>query len=141
MKRVELNEQNRQRYALNCGLKNIPRMNQKISKKRIRLNYKQYNHSLREIGDMLLCNMMVGEELSIIDELMDSPLDKYISLATNDFGYGGMADELIVNYVHLLFLKAKSAASREDNPNWREDTSGVFDDNYCKETKVDIANL
>ena len=90
---------------------------------------------------MLLCNMMVGEELSIIDELMDSPLDKYISLATNDFGYGGMADELIVNYVHLLFLKAKSAASREDNPNWREDTSGVFDDNYCKETKVDIANL
>ncbi len=30
-----------------------------------------------------------------VDELMDSPLAKYITLAANDCGYSGMAEELI----------------------------------------------
>jgi hypothetical protein len=33
-----------------------------------------------------------------------------------------MAEELIVNYVHPLFLKAHSAASKLDNPSWKEAT-------------------
>ncbi len=51
-----------------------------------------------------------------VAELMDSPLAKYITLAANDCGYSGMAEELIVTYVHPLFLKAHSAASQSDNP-------------------------
>jgi hypothetical protein len=39
-----------------------------------------------------------------------SPLAKYITLAANDCGYSGKAEELIVTYVHPLFLKAHSAA-------------------------------
>ena len=61
---------------------------------------------------------------------------EYITLVANDCGYGGTEEELIVNYVHPLFLKAKSAASREDNTNWREATTGVFADNYWKAMKV-----
>ncbi len=53
---------------------------------------------------------------------MDSPLAKYITLAANDCRYSGAAEELIVNYVHPLFLKAHSAASKLDNPSWKEAT-------------------
>ena len=35
-------------------------------------------------------------------DLMDSPLAQYISLAANDCGYSGTAEELVVNYVHPL---------------------------------------
>ena len=48
---------------------------------------------------------------------MDSPLAEYITLAANDCGYGDTAEELIMSYVHPLFLKAHSAVSKEDNLN------------------------
>ena len=67
-----------------------------------------------------------------VAELMDSPLAKYITLAANDCGYSGTAEELIVNYVHPLFLKAHSAASKLDNPSWKEATQGKFADEYWK---------
>ena len=72
---------------------------------------------------------------------MDGPLDKITTLAANGCGYGGAAEELIVNYVHPLFLKDKSASSQEDNPNWRENTTRVFADNYWKEMKFKITTL
>jgi len=59
-----------------------------------------------------------------VAKLMDSPLATYITLAANDCGYGGTAEELIVSYVHPLFLKAHSAASKLDNPSWKEATRG-----------------
>ena len=52
-----------------------------------------------------------------------------------------MAEDLIVNYVDPLFFKAKFAASREDNTNWREATTGVFSDNDWKSIKLEIATL
>ena len=56
-------------------------------------------------------------------KLMDSPLAKYIKLAANDCaGYRGTAEDLIDNYVHPLFLKAKAAVSKEDNPTWKQVT-------------------
>ena len=79
---------------------------------------------------MSLQIMMGEEKFPTFDELMDSPLDNHISLAAKTCGYGGTTEELIVNYVHLLLFKAKSAASQEENPNWREATKGVFFDNY-----------
>ena len=36
---------------------------------------------------------------------MSGPLENYITLASNYSVYGGTAEELIVNYVHPLFLK------------------------------------
>ena len=61
MKRLELNKLNRQLYDLTFGPQTIPPMDQKMSKKRMCLNYNQYKHSLCDNGDMLLHNMTVGE--------------------------------------------------------------------------------
>jgi len=53
----------------------------------------------------------------------------------------GKAEELIVTYAHPLFLKAHSAASKADNPSWREATRGKFAGEYSKEMKLEIATL
>ncbi len=76
-----------------------------------------------------------------VAELMDSPLAKYITLAANDCGYSGTAEELIVTYVHSLFLKAHSAASKLDDPSWKEATRGKFADEYWKAMELEIATL
>ena len=55
--------------------------------------------------------MAIGDQFPTVSGFMASPLSKYITLAANNFGYGGTVEELIVNYVHLLFLKDDSAAS------------------------------
>ena len=72
---------------------------------------------------------------------MDSPISNYITLAENDCGYSGTAEELIVNYVHPLFLKAKAAASSEDNPNWRQVMNGQFSDEYWDAAVSEIETL
>ena len=54
MKRVELNKLNWNLYALTFGPQTIPPMAQKMSKKIMRLSYKQYKCSLCNNGDMLL---------------------------------------------------------------------------------------
>ena len=43
-----------------------------------------------------------------------------------------------MNYVHPLFLKAKVAASKEDNPNWHDATTGDFADEYWEAMRVEI---
>ena len=60
--------------------------------------------------------MSMTDGIPTVADLMDSPLADYVTLAANDCGYGGTAEELIVSYVHPLFLKAHSAASKLDNP-------------------------
>ena len=76
-----------------------------------------------------------------VADLMDSPLAQYITLAANDCGYSGTAEELIVNYEHPLFLKAHSSASKLDNPSWKEATRGKFADEYWKAMELEIATL
>ncbi len=44
-------------------------------------------------------------------------------------------------YVYPLFLRAHSAASKEDNPGWREATQGKFTDDYWKAMEVKIFTL
>jgi hypothetical protein len=51
------------------------------------------------------------------------------------------AEELIVSYVHSLFLKAHSAESKLDNPIWKETTQGKFADEYWKAMELEIATL
>jgi hypothetical protein len=48
---------------------------------------------------------------------------------------------LIVTYIHPLFLKAHSAASKADNPSWCEATRGKFADEYWNAMKLEIATL
>ena len=56
--------------------------------------------------------MTLTDKIPTVADPMNSPLAKYITLAANDCGYSGTAEELIVSYIHPLFLKAHSAASK-----------------------------
>jgi hypothetical protein len=65
-----------------------------------------------------------------VEALMACPLSMYIHFAANDCGYKGPHYELIANWVHLLFLKAKSEASKEHIPNWKQAINGPIKEEY-----------
>ena len=67
-----------------------------------------------------------SDDLPLIDDIMKCPLSKFIYFAVNDCGYHGTPRNLVVNWNHPLFLKAKSAASNEDNPSWKDVMNGDF---------------
>ena len=80
-----------------------------------RLRYRKRMALRRQQGDELMLRAEV--EVPTVEALMASPLSKVIHFAANDCGYSGTRMELIANWVHPLFLKAKSEANKEDNPN------------------------
>ena len=82
-------------------------------------------------GDLMLSAPMtlVGVNYQlIVNHIMNSSLGLFIEFASNDCRYQGQVKELIYNWVHPLFLKAKSAASKEDNPNWWQAMKSEFAD-------------
>ena len=46
-----------------------------------------------------------------------------------------------MSYIHPLSLKARSAASKENNPSWKQATQGKFADKYWKAMELEIATL
>jgi hypothetical protein len=140
---TKLDKLNRDIFTLTFGKREVPPMAKILSRKKQRLKYKQYRRSLREDGDAALSMMALTDDLDgiTVADLMESPLARYITLAANDCGYSGTAEELIVSYVHPLFLKAHSAASREDNPSWKQATQGKFADEYWKAMELEVATL
>ena len=117
-------------FALTFGHHDMPPVVQKLSKKCQRLNYKQYHQSIRQSIDMSLMSLALDKTISTVADLLASPMAKYITLAANDCGYSGTAEELIASYVHPLFFKAYSAASKADNSSWHEATRRQFADDY-----------
>ena len=93
----------------------------------------------RKDADALLCHAEL--EVPSIEALMASPLSNFIHFAANDCGYSGTRYDLIANWVHPLFLKAKSAASKEDNPNWSQAMRGPFKEEYWKAALKEIETL
>jgi len=93
-----LDKLNRDIFTLTVGKKTIPLMAMKFSRKKQRLNYKQYRCGLRDDGDALLSMMAFsdgsGDGIPTVAELLESPLAKYITLAANNCGYRGTAKEL-----------------------------------------------
>ena len=128
-------------FALTMGHHNIPPMAQQMSQKRQRLNYKQYLASFRQSSDMALMLLTLNKTIPTIADLLARSLAKYITLAANDCGYSVTAQELIVLYVHPLFLKAHLAASKADNPSWQGATRGKFADEYWEAMKLEITTL
>ena len=141
MQRVALGKLNREMYACTLGKLDTPPEVRQLSKKKKRLNYKQYKRCLADDSRKSLNNMSVSEHCPTVAELSASPIAKYITLAANDCGYSGTAEELIVNHVHPLFLKAQSEASKEDNPRWKDAMGGDHADDYWKAMKTEIATL
>ena len=92
-----------------------------------------------ELVDMSM-NAMTFNAPSV-DEIMKSPLVKIITFSANDFCFRGNTKGLIVNWVHLLIMKPKAAASKEDNPNLWEAMCGAFADEYCKAAVPEVKTL
>jgi len=125
-------------HSLSLGSKQVPvhavRLSRKKKKYRQRIRYHQ------EKGDRALNSMILEDELPSIRDVLESPLAKFIHFAANACGYNGTAEDLMVNWIHPLFLKAKAKASKHDNPNWWQAMNGPFADEYwqaaCKEIRT-----
>jgi hypothetical protein len=111
---TKLAKLNQDVFTPTLGSRQIPPWALILLKKKKRIKFKQFHRNLKDNGDMSLLMLTLTNGIPTVAELMDSPLAKYITLAANDCGY---SEELIVSYVHPLFLKAHSAMSKEDNPN------------------------
>ena len=74
---------------------------------------------------------------------MESPLDKFITLAENYYVHKGTINQFIFKWVHPLLLKAKSEASKEDNPNCNQAMDGPFVYGYWQAacTKLEILEM
>ena len=75
-------------------------------------------------------SLPLDKTIPTMADLLTSPLENFITLAANDCGYSGKAKELIVTYIHSLFLKAHSAVNKADNLSSCEATRGKFADEY-----------
>ena len=93
-----------------------------------RVSYKKRIVDRRRKADALMLQAEI--EVPTVESLMACPLSKFIHFAANDCGYTGSRYELIANWVHPLFLKAKTEASKEDNPSWKQAMSGPFKEEY-----------
>ena len=65
-----------------------------------------------EESDHMLHAIKPKQDVPTVGGQLDSPLSCFISFAANSCGYSGTTQELIVNWVHPLFLKAKPEASK-----------------------------
>ena len=83
----------------------------------------------------------LADSITTIAELLDSKISNFITLAANDCGYDGTTEDIIVNYVHPFFLKAKAAASQADNTNWRHAMDGQFADEYWEAAVIEIETI
>ena len=120
------------------------------------LTHRQHQRELREVGDRLLLRSQLVRDTVLTSEqlfrnyiaveegaadgshepvvsatptpedILNSPLAKFIKFAAMDSGFADNTRDLIVKWVHPLFLKAKAAASKEDNPNYWQAMNGPF---------------
>ena len=109
----------------------------RISRKRG--EYRKRMAKRRQRADELMLQAEI--EVPSIEALMACPLSKFIHFAANDCGYTGTRYELIANWVHPLFLKAKSEASKEDNPNWKQAMSGPFKAEFWEAAVKEVETL
>ena len=116
----------------------VPIRAYKCAVARKRLKYRQRLKHWMEESDRMLNTMELRQDVPTVEELLNSPLSRFILFAANSCGYSGTTQELIVNWVHPLFLKAKAEASKADNPNWWEAMRSPFAHKYWKAAVKEI---
>ena len=107
-------------HALTCGCRQQPINAKNISKKLQNSRYKQRKHKLREGGDYDLNKISLEHKIPTVADLMELPLDIFITPSANGCGYEDKTKELLFNWVHPLFLKSHAESSKEDKPNWNQ---------------------
>ena len=53
----------------------------------------------------MMLNSISMDDFPEIGEVLNSTLDKFITFATNDYGYSGFEHDIMVKWVKYLFLK------------------------------------
>ena len=86
-------------------------------------------------------NMSLEHKTSIVADLMEVTLARFITVAVNDCVFQGTTKEFIGNLVHPLFLKANAEASKENNPNWNQEMNGPFANKYRKAVCNELETL
>jgi hypothetical protein len=51
--------------------------------------------------------------------LMSDNITRFVHFAAADCGLCGSIEALVVNWLHLLMLSAKTSSTSGDNPNWK----------------------
>ncbi len=67
-----------------------------------------------------------------IEDVLASPLSKFITFAANCCRYRRSFTEIYVTVFHPFLLKTKSEASNHNNPNQHQAMKGSFADEYWK---------
>jgi len=131
----------RRKHAVSLCAEMPPKAYQ-LSERLAPKKFKQRLSRMQRKGDELLHGdtQLSGDDVTAAD-ILKSPLSKFIHLAANECGYEGTVQELVCNWVHPLFLKARSEASQQDNPNWWQAMNGPFADEYWKAACVEIETL
>ena len=80
--------------------------------------------------------MHVEDNFPTAADILDIPIEKFITLSENSCGYSSTYEEMIVNYIHNLLLNTKAAESWEDNNNWCEAIDGQFAKDYWEAMRV-----
>ena len=124
-------------YDVTLATNRVPPRVSNLSHKK--LKYKNRLRNRIEAADHSL--MATNLDVPTVEDLMKSPLSKYIHLAANHCNYSGSRKELIANYVHPLFLKAQAQASAADNPTWSQAMNGEFAEEYWDACKLELATL
>lgn len=133
----------RDRYLCSLGSKQMPPSVRRglhlrrISRKRGEYRKRLQRQRAEADAMMLQCEL----EVPTVEALMACPISRFIHFTANECGYRGTRYELIANWVHPLFLKAKSEASKEDNPSWKQAMSGPFKEEYWKAAVKEIETL
>ena len=116
---------------MTCGRRQQHFHAKQLSKKRQWLRYKQWKQKTREWVDADLNKISLDHKIPAVDDVIKTSFAIFITLASNYFIYYGTTREMLVNWFRLLFLKTHDEASREDNPNSKQEMNGHFPDEYC----------
>ena len=107
----------------------------------VRINLCQHRQRTRDQAQVDLRYHKLEEVAPTLEELMNSPLSQYVTLATNNASYSGSITELVCQDVHPAFMNAKLGISKADNPGWNEAMSGPEAAEFWKAAEVEIATL
>ena len=137
-----LRKQPRVKYNTILNNAEMPLGVRNVMRKRKKQTFRKRMTHLQVEGDRLLNQQELTDINGLtVEDIMDCPLSKYVHFTANDMGYTGSRLELVTNLIHPLFLKARSEASREDNPNWREAMNGQFSDSFWDACYTELETL
>ena len=92
-------------------------------------------------GDATLLAAEDSNSQPSLSEIMTGPLGRFVTLAARDSGFEGNIEDVLLQHVHPLFLKAKAGASAADNPNWNQAMNSKFANEWWKAAVKEIQTL